>query len=186
MSSKQTDIQKSKSDYRTVRQETLRDENWYSKLLPENRFSEFFYKESFDSLSLGIVALSLLPAVLSGNFRLRVIFASIATAFALLSVRESKRNREADVAPTLFIGTNTEGDYGILNIGNGPAHELSVKVTPDKESEGNIMLEGEVLRVDDFRRIESDGEPDIVKMEYRSSVGKKYDNVTRKVLSAED
>ncbi|UPW00995.1 hypothetical protein M0R88_02580 [Halorussus gelatinilyticus] len=140
---------------------------------------------SFDRISLlsaVILVAAMLLFIYIFKIELRVAVTFIAAFFTLLSVRESKRNREVDVAPTLFVGIDSDGKYGILNLGNGPAHELSVDATTEKE---DVELEGEVLCVDGFLPLKTDARPKTVEMEYRSNVGKKYDDVTRKVPSDE-
>lgn len=180
-------INESKQEAEPVRQQSPRDmsrldkvASWYNN---QNSFDKIaFYLVSAVFLIFVVIFIAdfLILDVQENMFHIFV--ASIATVFTLLSVRESKRDREGNVAPTLVVGKTDEGEYGILNLGEGPAHELSARVATDRPDDwGDIEpeKEGEILRVGGFLPI--DGEPDWVKMEYRSNVGKKY-NYTREVL----
>jgi hypothetical protein len=81
------------------------------------------------------------------NFPL-VSIALYSAVFTLLSVRETIRGREHNVAPTLFLGTKRSEEIGIVNLGEGPAHQLSVHyevsdVDQDAEDSGGSEQESD-------------------------------------------
>ena len=136
---------------------------------------------SFDLVSIGLVL-----AVLFAGIRFRLdylgLIALVSATFALLSIRESKRDRETSVEPTLFIAKRRDEDYGITNLGNGPAHELRVKISGssggDWKSE-SWEIEDEILQTSGFLRLGTEEQPAEVKMEYRTNLGYKEHEVIR-------
>lgn len=117
--------------------------------------------------------------------------AAVSAVFALLSVRESVRTRKTSVAPELLVGVRGGEKVGVVNIGEGPAHELSVDVSVAQNGEPvNQKPDDAVVLVDDFHSLNLDGlvEEDLdsfwVDMTYASGVGQGY-TVTRKVTGVE-
>lgn len=170
----------------SVRQRSVRD----SKRIT-NKWEK---KTSFDRIALVFVVSALFASLglllaFGVQAALPSTIALVTSVFTLFSVRESKRDREANVAPTLFVGKRRE-EYGILNLGNGPAHDLSVKVRETRPADWDGIepqCNGEILRTDNnFLSLETESQPDYVHLEYRSNVRYRKYNVTRRVLTADE
>ena len=132
-----------------------------------------------------------LPFLKAGPYRGNLIafsIASLSAVFTLLSIREKKRDREASTAPALFVGKRDE-NYVIANLGAGPAHELTVKVAAEEVDDwGREMsiLENEILSVGDslpLQREESDEEPKVIWMKYRTNLGNESGPVIREITA---
>ncbi|USZ67438.1 hypothetical protein NGM10_11950 [Halorussus salilacus] len=188
------------SEQELMRQKGIREGGWFSKgRLSSEYLTELTENFSFDGVSLCLVGIvfvtgislifgslaSLLSIGLQGALVITITL--LTSVFTLLSVRESKRDREASVEPTLFVGKRGE-KYGLLNLGSGPAHELSVAIAYNSRKDWKELesKRGSILRVDDFLSLETEERPEYVHMEYRSNVGYKEYNVTREVLPDED
>lgn len=179
-----------------VRQRRIEDDNWFSEgSLPNKISTGLTERNSFDKISLMLAGCILFVGTLLAivvwllHFDVQgailITIALMSAVFTLLSVRESKRDREASVAPTLFIGKRDGGEYGILNLGNGPAHELTVKVAATKPDDWNDVepeIGNKILCVDGFLPLGREEAPKSVRMTYRSNVGYKEYDVTRAVL----
>lgn len=132
----------------------------------------------------------------SGDIALATI-AAVSAVFALLSVRENIRTRNANFAPELLFGVR-DRSIGIANVGEGPAHELTVNVSIEQDGKAvNENPDDAIVLVDNFHEIERKDWEDngeelksedldcfFVNMEYASGVGQGY-CVTRKVTGTE-
>ncbi|WP_224269979.1 hypothetical protein [Haloprofundus salinisoli] len=158
-----------------------------------NRLSEFSIG-TFDGVSVLLVGTAVVVGLLFYIHSIQesisiqdvslVVIALLSAIFTLLSVRESKRTREASVAPTLFIGVQNNSRVGVLNLGKGPAHELSVTVSPIGESEMSrlLELETEIVQASDFCQLrhpafdfdDRTGKELLFELEYKCNLGRSY------------
>ncbi|MFC4548740.1 MULTISPECIES: hypothetical protein [Halorussus] len=130
-----------------------------------------------------------LPFLKAGPYRGNLIafsIASLSAVFTLLSIREKKRDREASVGPTLFVAKRGD-EYGIVNLGAGPAHELTVQVADehvdDWEHHSSVETD-KILRVgDDFLSLDTEDEPREVRMVYRTNLGNKERPIIREITA---
>jgi hypothetical protein len=155
---------------------------------------------SFDMITIMLVIASVVvPTILvfalsvfdtpfsPGESIIIVLISAVSIVVTTISVREQKRSRESSVAPTLFIGTNGD-DVGIVNVGNGPAHRLSVEKTEDGTGPSRVKeVENSVIRVGDLLPVDTDTSPTdldeflCLEFEYRSNVGYKSYSSSRRV-----
>lgn len=192
------ELEDSAREITLLRQQSIEDDKQFSgSSLLDREFTNHLEKISFDKITLGFVLgvlfFGITLVVNRSNpflpFQADPLLTTITlmtSVFTLLSVRESKRDREASVAPTVFVGKQ-QGKYGIINLGKGPAHELTVKVKdecPTDWDDVDPKCNGQILRADDDFLSLQETRPKYVRFEYRSNLGYKEYNVTRKVLSS--
>ncbi|WP_158058165.1 hypothetical protein [Halorussus halophilus] len=166
-------------------------EFWFEHIWSISVVKNFLTKNivgKFDGLAVVLVIAASALVVFSydsgGNF-LAVSTACFSAIFTVLAIRETKRNREARHAPTLFLAIRNGKELGLKNIGNGPAHELTVE---DREISDESLVENAIVEADGFISLEPEdaedrilerAEPIQVKMSYGDCLGVEHTNIVR-------
>lgn len=151
----------------------------------------------------GILAVSVAGFALSLTNVIEVPFSQVvansvavfAALFAFLSFRNSIRSRENAINPTLFLSHNQAGVLGVENLGQGPAHELSVCYCTNgseerqwKDGIADCLESDLVVPTEEFVPIEDDFTPPagdwkklVFEFSYKTNSGANFDSIYRVV-----
>lgn len=115
-------------------------------------------------------------------------FTWFSATFTLLTIREKKRNREVEHAPTLFLAKRGD-ELGIKNIGKGLAHEVTAEIIPTTSESGqndssDSVISNQIIQPGEFEPFQTNStnqvSPVKVTLNYGDSLGIEHSDIVRK------